>query len=185
MDIFFLDVPTSPYFNLGISPPCTASAPGKGVQGTMEISHVCPSQPATVGQDSSVVLAGRAPGEHISTRIFQAKLRCCVETTLFWGRCAGKQAGFHCTCLIFCQLICLADGLMTEECWYAKLGLFSCLEVGWCLELFTLRQTTKMMPPELLLPKSPCLWGCPSCGASWKPHVSDCFSSTFTSAWHL
>lgn len=83
MDVFFLDVPTSPYFKLSISPLCTASAPRKGVQGTMETNNMFLSQPAIIGQDSSVVLAGEAPGEHISTRIFQAKLRCCVATTLF------------------------------------------------------------------------------------------------------
>lgn len=44
----------------------------------METGNACPSQPAAVSQDSSVALAAEAPGEHISTGAFQAKLRCHV-----------------------------------------------------------------------------------------------------------
>lgn len=88
---------------------------------------------------------------------------------LFWGRCAGKQAGFHCTCLIFCQLICLADGLMTKECWHAKLGLLSSLGARWFLEPSAFRWPTKRVLPEPLLPKSD-VYG--SAGAFQQPHIS-------------
>jgi len=148
---------------------------------------MCLSQPSAVGRDSSVVLAGEAPGEHISTRAFQAKLRCCVVMALFRERCARKQAGFCCTCLIFCQLICLADDQMTEECWHAMLGLFSYPKAGGFLELVSLGQPTKRVLLELLLrvniygaaPPVECPANCMS-----PPGWSNCFSSTFTSACH-
>lgn len=88
---------------------------------------------------------------------------------LFWGRCAGKQAGFHCTCLILCQLLCLADGLMTKECWHAKLGLLSCLEArsfwsllpsggpqrGCSLNLYSIRVMSMGLPHQWSIPATP------------------------------
>lgn len=91
---------------------------------------------------------------------------------LFWGRCTAKQAGFHCTCLIFRQLICLADGLMTKECWHENLGMLSCLEAGGFLEPSTFGWPTKRVLPEPLLHESWCLWVCPTSGAFQQPHIS-------------
>lgn len=102
---------------------------------------------------------------------------------LFWGRCAGKQAGFLLYLLIFCQLICLADRLMRKECWLAELGMLSCLEARGFLKPSTFRWTTKRVFSEPLHHKSWCLWVCPISGASSNstspPHCSNCFSSTF------
>lgn len=102
---------------------------------------------------------------------------------LFWGRCAGKQAGFHCTCLIFCQLLCLADGLMTKECWHAKLGLLSCLEARSFLEPSTFRWPTKRVFSEPLLHNSDVNGSAPSVEHSSNPtsppHWPNCYSSPF------
>lgn len=100
------------------------------------------------------------------------KAEMALDKGLFSGRCAGKQAGFHCTCLIFCQLLRLADGLMAKECWHAKLGVLSHLEARWFLELSTFRWPKKRVLSKPLLYQGWCLWVCPISGAFQQPHIS-------------